>query len=184
MAIVICDSGTKRALATSAYNQRREECRQGVLLIRKRLDGVTALRDVSSADFALLEDTLPEPIRRRCRHVITENERTLAAAAALELRDFVTLGRLMSQSHESLRFDYAVSVGELDLLADTALTVPGVLGSRMTGGGFGGCTITLLEGHAIDSFVDTVRNAFQKQFSRLPRFFLPVPSAGAHEILV
>jgi galactokinase len=182
VAVVISDSGTKRSLATSEYNQRRAECSEAVTLIRQELDYVTALRDVTRESFAIVEKTLPETIRKRCRHVVTENDRTLNAADALERRDFATLGNLMLQSHKSLRFDYEVSAPELDLLVDTAMTIDGVFGSRMTGGGFGGCTITLLHRDVIPTFLETVAHAYTRAFSRAPRFFLPVPGAGAREL--
>jgi galactokinase len=183
VAVVIADSGKKRALASSEYNQRRLECRQGVEWLRERLGpGITALRDVTPEMFAPLENELPELLRRRCRHVITENERTLRAADALEKRDFIALGHLMSESHESLRYDYEVSAPELDLLVDTAMSVPGVLGSRMTGGGFGGCTITLVARNAVPALLEATRDAYQRNFNRPPRFFTPAPGAGAREV--
>jgi galactokinase len=180
--LVVTDSGTKRSLASSEYNRRRAECREGVAELGKHLKDITALRDVSVASFTALEEILPEPIRRRCRHVVTEDERTLEATRALARRDFVRLGQLMSASHRSLRDDYEVTTDELDLLVDTALSVKGVLGSRMTGGGFGGCTITLLERQSIEPFQEKLRRAYHEAFAASPRFFVPVPSAGAREI--
>ncbi len=141
--ILVCDSGVKHELASSDYNQRRRECEQGVELLGAAFPGIRALRDITTTQLASRQSALPDVVRRRCRHVVTENERTTQAAAALAAGDLVTVGRLMNGSHASLRDDYEVSCAELDLLVETAQTQPGVLGARMTGGGFGGCTVNL-----------------------------------------
>ncbi len=119
-AIVICDSRVRHELSTSEYNTRRAECERGVELLREFLPGIAQLRDVSTEEFGRYESRLPEPIRRRCRHVVHENERTLLAADALRRGDLSEVGRLMRRSHESLRDDYEVSCAELDFLAETA----------------------------------------------------------------
>jgi galactokinase len=137
-AIVVCDTNVKHELASSAYNQRRAECEQGADMLRKFLPGIRALRDVNVAQFQKFENELPEPVRRRCRHVVTENERTKRAAEALEGGDRDQLGQLIRLSHESLRIDYEVSCRELDLMVELASGHNGVFGARMTGGGFGG----------------------------------------------
>ena len=143
-AIVVCDTNVKHDLASSAYNERREECERGVELLRQKLPHIRSLRDVTVADLQKYESELPEPIRRRCRHVVTENERTLKAADALAAGDWRTLGRLMRESHESLRDDYEVSSRELDVMVEKASRHPACIGTRMTGGGFGGCTINIV----------------------------------------
>src|SRR5688572_16971446 len=179
--IVICDSGIRHSLASSEYNRRRKECEEGVALLRQYLPRVQALRDVDVNEFVQVQNKLPEPIRNRCRHVVFENARTQQAADALTANDFVTMGRLMFESYESLRRDYEVSIRELDLLVDTARHLKGVVGSRMTGGGFGGCTITLIETGAIDAFVDGIGATYSRAFGVYPRVLTARPSDGAHE---
>jgi galactokinase len=150
-ALIVADSGASRALATSAYNQRVNECAAAA-----RQLGVASLRDATSGSLESRADTLDAVLHRRARHVITEIERTLSAAAALESHDIRSVGALMQASHESLRRDYEVSSPELDALVDVALGVPGVYGSRLTGAGFGGCTITLLAQEAVPQFLERV----------------------------
>ncbi len=130
--IVVCDTNVKHELAASAYNERRAECERGVELLRQKLPGIRALRDVGVKDFATHEHLLPEPIKRRCRHVVTENERTLRAAAVLRQGSVAEFGKLMLLSHESLRHDYEVSCTELDVMVELAMQQEGVAGARMT----------------------------------------------------
>ena len=162
-ALLICDTGVKHDLAASAYNTRRRECEESVEILSKSLQGIKALRDVSLKQFHAYEDTLPDTLRKRARHVISENERTLAAAAAIESRDFDKLSTLMYASHESLKNDYEVSAPELDLLVDTARTIPGVQGARMTGGGFGGCTVSFVKRDFISMFSDRMTSVYREQ---------------------
>ena len=179
--IVICDSHVKHELASSAYNTRRTECERGVALLSKVLPDIRALRDVSSADFQLHEVRLPDPVRRRCRHVITENERTLAAADALSANDFDAMGRLMCASHDSMRDDYEISCDELDLLVDIAMSVSGVYGARMTGGGFGGCTVNLVARDALDRFREVVISGYRTAARKAPSFYISEAADGAGE---
>jgi galactokinase len=183
-AIVVCDSRVRHSLASSEYNQRRAECEKGVDLLRRVLPGIRALRDVNSADFNRTGEILPEIIRRRCRHVVTENERTLAATRALTSGDANGLGRLFSASHESLRDDYQVSCRELDILVESAGRVPGVLGARMTGGGFGGCTVNLVRRDALQPFQDRVSTDYVRETGLEPLIFPVEASDGAREIPV
>jgi galactokinase len=180
--VVITDSKVKHELSTSAYNTRRAECARGVELLAARRPGIRALRDVSPAELAAGEALLPEPIRRRCRHVVSEIARTLAAAEALRGRDLASFGRLMDESHRSLRDDYEVSCVELDVLVEAAVAVPGVFGSRMTGGGFGGSTVSLVEGAAVERFTVEVGRRFEDRFGRRPDFFTSRACDGAREI--
>jgi galactokinase len=182
LAIIISDTGVKHALSSSEYNFRREECRQALAIIRAHVHTVESLRDLDPERFATLQGYLPVPLRNRCRHVITENVRTLRAVRALEQRDFGSLGRLMTESHLSLRFDYEVSSPELDILVEAAQKQRGVLGSRMTGGGFGGCTITLLEESAVDAFSESLSRVYHQNFGRIPAFRYAKPGMGAREI--
>jgi galactokinase len=169
-------------LASSEFNQRRRDCEQAVELLSKVLDGVTALRDVSAAELREHGAILPPEIARRARHVVEENARTLAAADALEAGDFVECGRLMNASHASLRDDYAVSCPELDLMVELALGAPGVYGARMTGGGFGGCTVSLVEATAAEAFVERVGPAYEEATGLKPMIFSCFPGPGAGPI--
>ena len=180
-AIVVCDTKVKHELTSSAYNQRRAECEQGVELLRERLPAIRALRDVSVADFERYENELPEPLRRRCRHVITENARTLKAAKALEDGDRDQFGELMHWSHESLKTDYEVSCRELDAMVEIARRQQGTFGARMTGGGFGGCTINIVRADAVPSFIRAVKQEYRFATEIDPKIFLVKADDGARE---
>jgi galactokinase len=182
VAIVVCDSHVKHELAGSEYNTRRAECERGVELLREFLPGISALRDVGLAEFERHAAHLPQPVRKRCRHVISENERTLAAADALRAHNLARAGYLMNQSHASLRDDYEVSCAELDFLTETALGIPGVLGARMTGGGFGGCTVNLVQRTALQHFTTTIVSEYQRAFNILPTVSEVEPAEGASEL--
>ncbi|NCG05808.1 MAG: galactokinase [Gammaproteobacteria bacterium] len=149
--IVIISSEVKRELASSAYNERRAECEEGVKLFRQYDPTIASLRDVTPDLFDAYGDQLSDVVFRRCRHVITENARVLDASAALSADELPHFGRLMTASHKSLRDDFEVSCDELDCLVDIANGIEGVLGSRMTGAGFGGCTVTLIHTDAIET---------------------------------
>jgi galactokinase len=179
--IVVCNTKVAHELASSAYNERRRECMQGVALLKAELPSIRALRDVTVSELERYEMRLPEPIRRRCRHVVTEDERTLAAAAALTRNELETFGRLMIASHESLRRDYEVSCAELDLCVEVAVKVPGVFGARMTGGGFGGCTVNLVGEGAVGALTSALDHAFQARFGHRPDIFATRAGAGAME---
>ena len=181
---VVIDTQVKHSLASSEYNTRREECEAGVAILQKLRPEIRALRDVTPDDLKTAKNKLSETILKRCRHVVTENERTLEAADAFRDRDFVTAGRLMSESHRSLRDDYEVSCPELDQLVDTALTVDGVFGSRMTGGGFGGCTVTLVKKEKVEKLKAACTKAFASRFGREPEVYTFKASSGASELTV
>lgn len=180
-AIVVCNTNVKHDLAASAYNQRRAECEQGVEWLKKFLPGIRALRDVSVGDFEKYQGELPEPIGRRCRHVVTENERTLKAAEALARGDSEMLGELMCQSHESLKSDYEVSCRELDTLVEIAWRQEGTLGTRMTGGGFGGCTINIVHDDAVESFNRTITEEYRAATEIEPEIYVVKADDGARE---
>lgn len=181
--LAVCDTRVKHELALSAYNERREQCEECVKILAEIQPGITSLRDVTPEIFYKFKPDLPDELKRRCRHVVTENARTLAAAEALRLHDLKETGRLMGLSHASLRDDYEVSCPELDLLADTAKNMQGVYGSRMTGGGFGGCTISLLEKSAFTEFEDRIRTKYFERFGKEPEIFRVKASGGARRIL-
>jgi galactokinase len=181
-AIVITDTEVKHELSTSAYNERRAECEEGVRLLREFLPGVDQLRDVSVEEFVRYADRLPEVIRRRCRHVVTEDARTLEAADALRRGRLEDVGRLMRRSHESLRDDFEVSCAELDFLAETAWTLAGVVGSRMTGGGFGGSTVSLVRRDALEDYRRAITPEFTRRFGHAPTIYVTDAGDGAKEI--
>jgi galactokinase len=150
-ALLICDSRVKHTLATSAYNDRRAECERGVAWFARAAPEVRALRDVTLDQLESCRSELPSVTYRRCRHVVSENARTLAAVEALAAGDLAAVGRLMLASHASLRDDYEVSIPELDLLVEAAAAQPGVHGARLTGAGFGGCVLVLVEAAAAEA---------------------------------
>ncbi len=150
--LVICNSMVRHELAAGEYNLRRAECERGVALLKPALPAIRALRDVGMADLTAHARALPELTLRRCRHVVTENDRVLCAGAALDAGEVEEFGRLMNASHVSMRDDYEISCRELDILVELAWRVEGVLGSRMTGGGFGGCTVSMVRADAVERF--------------------------------
>jgi galactokinase len=164
--IVVCDSHIERALATSAYNQRRLECEEAVRILKEHYPKIRALRDVTADQLAAHADDLPEPVRSRARHVVTENERTLRGADALEAGDIAAFGQLMNASHASLRDDYEVSVPAMDRLVEAAQNTAGCYGSRLTGAGFGGCTVSLVQEESVDTFCAEVLRAYHAETGR------------------
>jgi galactokinase len=183
MVVAICDTNVKHELASSEYNTRRAECERGVSILREVLPGIRALRDVSVEDFEKHEGLLPEPIRRRCRHVVTEDARTLAAAQALRAGELERMGQLMVLSHRSLRDDYEVSCRELDIMVEIALRIEGVAGARMTGGGFGGSTVNLVRRDALAQFSEIINREYHLATNKHPTIYISAPGAGAKEIM-
>jgi galactokinase len=181
--VVVCDSRVRHSLASSEYNLRRQDCQAGVRLLSSVLPGIRALRDVTAGQLDAHRLILPETVYRRCRHVISENERTLNAADALSAGDMAEVGRLMSESHRSLRGDYEVSCRELDILVESAGAQPGVLGARMTGGGFGGCTVNLVRENRFVAFCEAVTSEYQGRTGITPDIFAVRAGSGASEIV-
>lgn len=161
--IVVCDSRKRRDLANSAYNERRAECAQVA-----RALGVAALRDVNVDELTRRASTLPPVLAQRARHVITENARVLAAVAAAERNDLATFGALMNESHTSLRDDFEVSCVELDALVEIARAQTGCWGARLTGAGFGGCTVNLVDMREVSRFIEQVTRAYHARFGIEP----------------
>ena len=180
--LVVCNTMVKHELASSEYNARRADCELGVELLSQKLPHVESLRDVTNGDLQRYKNQLPEVIARRCRHVASENSRVLDAASALERRDLETFGQLMRESHISLRDDYEVSCKELDLMVGLASDVEGVFGARMTGGGFGGCTINLVRSESADSFKQSVASEYLKATGREPEIYVCTAAQGAERI--
>jgi len=179
--IVVCNSMVKHDLAAGEYNQRRAECEEAVRQLAIHLPGIQALRDVEFDEFDLFAGALPDVIRRRANHIITENARTLAAVDALKSGNLIQFGRLMYASHESLRDDYEVSCRELDLLVKIAQGHSGVYGARMTGGGFGGCTVNLVAADQVENFIATVSQSYQLQTGLTPESYVCQASQGSRE---
>lgn len=182
VAVVICDTNVKHELAASEYNTRRQECERAVELLKNFLPGIEQLRDVSVGEFEEYADELPEIIRRRARHVVMENDRTLTAAEAIKHNDMEEFGELMWESHISLRDDYAVSCPELDILVEMAENLKGVLGARMTGGGFGGSTVNLVRRDKLEEFTKKISVQYQKAKGVAPKILVSEASDGASEI--
>jgi galactokinase len=182
VSIVICDSRVKHSLASSEYNTRRRECEAGVAVLKAVLPGIKALRDVTVEEFQEYEKLLDEPVRRRVRHVVTEDARTLEAAEALIANDFLRMGRLMYESHESLRNDYEVSSPELDLLVNLASTVTGVFGARMTGGGFGGCTVNLVKKDRVADFRSLISREYLAATGKTALIYVTSAKSGVSEV--
>jgi len=181
LVLLICDTRVKHEHASSEYNTRRAECQQGVETLRQVLPHIRALRDVSVAEFEEHQAKLPDPIGKRCRHVVTENARTLAAARALSENELTEFGRLMVSSHRSLRRDYEVSCPELDLCVDVATSMPEVYGARMTGGGFGGCTVNLVTEEAAPALSEELRRQLEHRQGKKPEIFACRAGGGAIE---
>ena len=181
--IVICDSKVKHKLAASEYNTRRAECEKAVEILREFLPGITQLRDVGIRDFERYAAHLPEIIRKRCRHVVTENERTLNAAEALKKSDLNEFGRLMWLSHASLCDNYEVSCRELDLLVEIASQCEGVLGGRMTGGGFGGSTVNLVQRGSVENFTKRISDEYRRRTNNETAVYVSKAADGAKELI-
>ncbi|HID65021.1 MAG TPA: galactokinase, partial [Anaerolineae bacterium] len=171
-AIVVADTMRRRGLVDSEYNARRRECEEGVRILQRYLPDIQALRDVSVRQFAEHGEQLPGKVRQRCRHVIYENERVLRSVAALRAGDLLAFGRLMNESHISLRDDYEVSCPELDIMVEVAWRVDGVYGSRMTGAGFGGCTVSLVAEGAVEDFRVEVAAAYKEATGIAPKIYV------------
>jgi len=170
--IVIADSRVSRELAGSKYNERRAECEEGVAFFRQFDDSIEALRDVDRKLFEQQARKLDETIRRRCRHVITENERVQKSADALKEEDLDAFGALMSAAHESLKGDYEVSIEELDHLVATARATDGTYGARMTGAGFGGCIVCLVADAAVPMLQRRLTERYAERFGREPTLYV------------
>jgi galactokinase len=177
--IVVCNSGVKRALAQSEYKVRLEQCRQAVAQIASTGLAVKSLRDVQPAQLETARGVLSEVLFRRARHVVSENGRVLEAVRVLEAGDLERFGELMNASHASLRDDYQVSSKELDILVELAWKQPGVLGARMTGAGFGGCTVNLVYQEAAQAFAEAVRRGYQDALGLKAEVYICKASQGA-----
>jgi galactokinase len=180
--LVICNTMVKHELASGEYNARRAECEEGVRILRIVLPKIRALRDVALSQLEEHRRILPPKVIARCRHVITENARVQSAVEAFHKGDSKALGPLMQESHVSLRDDYEVSCKELDLMVEIAAAQPGLIGARMTGGGFGGCTINLVESGAVADFKRKVAAEYSSKTGLTPEIYVSPASEGAQQM--
>ncbi len=169
--IVLCDTRVKHKLADSAYNKRRQECDDGVRTLQEFDRSVIALRDADQTLMQKHKDSFDPLIFKRCMYVVKENQRVLKACKALKKKDFKTFGLLMYQSHEGLQRDYEVSCDELDVLVDLTREMDFVLGSRMMGGGFGGCTINLIEKSSLNNFTQLISKGYKESTGMSPNIY-------------
>ncbi len=183
--LLIADSGVRRALAHGGYRERREECARALAQARRAgvaPQGASALRDLSAASLPALEEALEPTLYRRVRHVVSENERVDATCAALAAGDLAAVGARLREGMRSLRDDFEVSTPELDALCECADALAGVYGSRLTGAGFGGCTLHLVEPGAVAEVEAALAAGFERRFGRRPVVFAVTPSDGASEL--
>lgn len=181
VAVIVSNSMVKHSVASGEYNVRRQECEEAVRMLSGVLPGIRALRDVTFTDLAAHRDLLSARALKRARHVISENARVTSAADAFSRHDMAAVGQLMRDSHLSLRDDFEVSAPEVDVLVEIANDLPGVYGSRMTGGGFGGCTVTLAEVSAVSRISDAIREQYVRRTGKEPDVIICTPSDGAGE---
>lgn len=177
--IVVTNSNVKHQLSGSEYPDRVRQCKEAVAVLKKQYPEVKSLRGVTMDQLNSVKGELSEVAFKRARHVIGEDKRTLATVEALKNKDYVAAGQHMIASHNSLRDDYEVSCVELDFLVAAALKVPGVYGSRMTGGGFGGCTVTLVDQSAVDALITSLQDNYFRQHFKKCDCYVASPSAGA-----
>ncbi len=177
--LVITNSGVRHQHAGGEYNDRRTACEEGVRLLAPHLGPIAALRDVAPEALQRWRAALPDLIYRRCRHIVTENARVLEAETALKTGDFAACGAAMNASQTSMRDDFEITCPEIDFLADFAQGLDGVYGSRMTGGGFGGCTVSLVEADAVDPMKEALVAAYRDAYGLTAEVFVCQPSDGA-----
>jgi len=179
-AIVIADSGVRRSLVDSSYNERRADCEAAVRLLKNAYPNIKALRDITPNQLENEKGILPNVVFKRARHVVTEIARVKDALVCLNEGDAEGFGKLMVETHRSLRDDYQVSIPELDVLVESALELPGCLGARLTGAGFGGCTVNLVREEGAASFISNLKKAYHRKTGETARVYLCHASQGAH----
>ena len=177
--IVIINSKVKHSLVDSSYNDRRNECETELKELQKVTD-IKTLGDLTEDGFEQYKDAIKDPVRqKRAKHAVYENQRTIRAVEALRNNDVKLFGQLMNASHESLRYDYEVSCEEIDILVDLAQAMPGVIGSRITGGGFGGCTVSIVEEGTVDKFIEEIGKTYKEKVGHEAEFYVVDIGDGA-----
>lgn len=180
--IVITNSKVKHSLVDSAYNDRRNECAAALKALQSELD-IQALGDLTLEEFEAHKSLIKDEIQlQRAKHAVYENQRTIDAVTALKAGDIESFGKLMNQSHISLRDDYDVSCEEIDILVDLAWKIPGVLGSRITGGGFGGCTVSIVKNESVDTFIETIGKTYLEKVGHEAEFYTVDIGDGASRL--
>ena len=180
--IVITNSKVKHSLVDSAYNDRRNECAAALKALQSELD-IQALGDLTPEEFEAHKSLIKDEIQlQRAKHAVYENQRTIDAVTALKAGDIERFGKLMNQSHISLRDDYDVSCEEIDILVDLAWKIPGVLGSRITGGGFGGCTVSIVKDESVDTFIETIGKTYLEKVGHEAEFYTVDIGDGASRL--
>ena len=182
VAMVICNTMVKHEHTGGAYNDRRAQCEEGVRTLKRPFPAIKALRDITLAQLEAHRSDLSDLIFRRCHHVISENERVLRTVKALQDGDLATVGRSMAESHRSMKNDYEISCRELDIMVDLANRRTGLIGCRMTGGGFGGCTINLVRSASVDKFKAGIYSAYHEATGIAPDIYVSTAGAGASEV--
>jgi galactokinase len=180
--LILVNSKVKHRLADSAYNKRRAECEESVLLLSSQFPEIQTLRDLKPEDLEQVKAILPERLFPKAKHVITECQRVIDGANLLQANDLIAFGKLMNASHQSLSEDFEVSCAELDFLAEKAQSLPEVLGSRMMGGGFGGCTLNVVKSEFLDDFKKLILESYQAAFQIEPDFIQVTLTDGASVI--
>ena len=181
--IVIGNTNKKRGLADSKYNERRSECESALAQIQT-VKNINSLGELTEEEFEEVKNVITDPIvRKRAKHAVYENQRTLKAVKALENNNLLLFGKLMSESHISLRDDYEVTGKELDTLVSLAWEMPGVIGARMTGAGFGGCTVSIVKEENVQNFIDTITKKYTEIIGYAPDFYVATISDGARKLL-
>jgi len=179
VSIIAVNSLVKHELGTSAYRERVAECKEAVTALHELDPKIESLRDASLDFFERVQDSVPLVPRRRARHILSDTQRVVDLAAAAHAHDLREMGRLFVASHRSMQYDYEISCEEIDFLVDTAIKIPGVYGSRMTGGGFGGCTVNLVAPEAVDTFREQLSAAYNARYKKTPAFYDCKPAEGA-----
>lgn len=180
--IVITNSKVKHSLVGSAYNDRRNECEKALKELQTVVE-IQTLGDLNEEQFEAYKDAVKDPVcRKRAKHAVYENQRAVKAVAALRENNVEEFGRLMNASHVSLRDDYEVSCEEIDILVDLAWKIPGVIGSRITGGGFGGCTVSIVKNEAVDTFIQTIGKTYKEKVGHEAEFYVVDIGDGAHKL--
>lgn len=180
--LIICNTMVKHEHAGGQYNVRRDEVEEGTRILHSQFPEIKTLRDATEPDLEACRQQMPANVYRRCRHIVTENARAEMAAAALDRGDLATFGGLMAEAHESMRVDFEASCSELDTMVSIAAALPGCYGARMTGGGFGGCTVNLVEESKAEQFQSTIHTAYREATGIDAAIYLCRASAGASRI--